>query len=95
MKFGPEAIITNPPFSIACEFASACIGTGCPYIALLLRLNVLGSNPWAKFWIENSPTAIRTLRKRPSFSGDGSTDACNYAWFIWEHAKPTVDVRPI
>lgn len=46
----PYSIVTNPPFSIAREFAEACLATQARYVALLLRINVEASNPWRKFW---------------------------------------------
>jgi hypothetical protein len=82
---GPNApIVTNPPFSIAREFATACLKLEPPYCALLLRLNVLASGPWRKFWVVYPPTSIIFLTRRPSFTGDGKTDACNYGWVVWE-----------
>lgn len=89
-----DAIITNPPFSIARAFATCCLKIAERYVALLLRMNVLGSSPWANFWLANPPSAIRPLRKRPSFSGDGKTDACEYGWFIWDE-RPPMDIKPI
>ncbi|MFH1184504.1 MAG: hypothetical protein V1755_05635 [Chloroflexota bacterium] len=90
-----ESIITNPPFSVAQEFTRACIAAEPCYLALLLRLNVLGSNPWAPLWLEHPPTGIYPLRHRPSFSGDGKTDACNYAWFTFIAGERPCNIRPI
>jgi hypothetical protein len=90
-----DSIVTNPPFSLAREFAEACVSLDVGYVALLLRLNVLGSRPWSGFWREHPPTRIRPLYKRPSFTGDGKTDACNYGWFVWEKGRPAVDIVPI
>lgn len=91
----PETIITNPPFSVAQEFTRACLAAGPCYLALLLRLNVLGSNPWAPLWLEHPPTGVYPLRHRPSFSGDGKTDACNYFWCVWVKGQPPCNIRPI
>jgi len=92
---GWPSIVTNPPFSIAQDITRACLRADAAYLALLLRLNVLGSNPWAPIWIETPPTGIWPLLHRPSFSGDGKTDACNYAWFTWEHGKLPAPIRPV
>lgn len=91
----PESILTNPPFSIGRQFAQACLTTRPAYLALLLRCNVIGSNPWAPFWLEHPPTGLYPLRQRPSFSGDGKTDASEYAWITWEQYKAPVTLRPI
>lgn len=92
-----SSIVTNPPYSIGAQFAAACFYTGAPYVALLLRLNVLGSATWKEIW--NSPearlTALRTLEKRPSFHDDGHTDAAEYGWFVWELGRVPMDVRMI
>jgi hypothetical protein len=80
----PFGIVTNPPFSCAREISEVCFKSGAKYIALLLRMNVEGSNPWREFWEAHPWTRRVPLWKRPSFTGDGKTDACNYAWFIWD-----------
>lgn len=96
---GRSSIVTNPPFSLGLQFADKCldlIDAGVVgYVALLLRLAVLGSGPWASFWRANRPTGIRPLCRRPSFSGDGKTAPENYAWIIWEHGKQPLDLLPI
>jgi len=81
----PWSIVTNPPFSIAREFAEACLATQAQYVALLLRINVEASNPWRKFWEAHPWTNRVVLWKRPSFTGHG-TDACNYFWAVWRRA---------
>lgn len=76
-------IITNPPFSLALEFLTKSLkeaGTVC----YLLPLNFLGSKKRYEFWLENPPTQLFPLSKRPSFTGKG-TDACDYAWFVWDY----------
>lgn len=78
----PLSVMTNPPFSIAREFAEACLSIGAEYVALLLRVNVEASNPWRSFWKAHPWTDRVVLWKRPSFTGHG-TDMTNYAWFVW------------
>lgn len=80
----PMAIVTNPPFSIAREFAEACLATEASYVALLLRINVEASRPWRSLWQAHPWTRRVPLWKRPSFTGDGRTDGANYCWFIWD-----------
>ncbi len=98
-----DAIITNPPFSIGPAFAVACLKTGCPYVALLLRCNVIGSNSWRPIWNWSPPNRIRPV-KRPSFdapmkkdrsAGDGRVDAAEYAWFIWDAYEEPINLKPI
>jgi hypothetical protein len=93
------AIITNPPFSLAREFAEACRSVKPEYLALLLRCNVLGSRPWRAFWREHPPTRIRPV-VRPAFPKPGEseaegTDASEYAWFIWVAGERPINIKPI
>jgi hypothetical protein len=77
-----DAIITNPPFSIAREFVEQSQKEA-DFVAYLLRLNFLGGQCRREFWQDNAPTHLYPLSKRPSFTGKG-TDATDYAWFVWD-----------
>jgi len=77
-----DFIITNPPFSLAKEFIDKCLEYQCPVI-MLLRLNFLGSQNRHEWWQDKIPSDLLILSKRPSFTGDGKTDGCEYAWFVW------------
>lgn len=76
-----DLIITNPPYSLAQQFIEKAIDSNAHQIAMLLRLNYLGSQKRASFW-KKHPCDIYVLPKRPSFTGTG-TDATEYAWFVW------------
>ena len=75
-----DLCITNPPYSLALEFAQkACRRSH--MVVFLLRLNWLASakrHPW----IRKHMPDIYVLPNRPSFDGKG-TDATDYAWFVW------------
>lgn len=75
-----DAIVTNPPYSLAEEFIRACLPLA-DVVVMLLRLNFLGSMKRAAFLREYAPS-VYVLPKRPSFVG-GKTDSCEYAWFVW------------
>ena len=68
-----ELIVTNPPFALAADFAKTALflagdrGT----VALLLRLNWLGSQERAAFHREH-PSDILLLPKRPEFTASMS-----------------------
>lgn len=91
----PDLILTNPPYSLAQEFAEAALARVRPggVVALLLRLNWAGSTSRAAFHNDN-PARMLILTPRPSFARvrtNGkvtSTDATEYAWFIWGGASP-------
>ena len=90
---GPEpwchasAIVGNPPFSKALEFAEKAAqwaeahGT---VAALLLRLAFAESKSRVEFH-RSYPSALRVLSERPRFRADTSgTDSSAYAWFVWD-----------
>lgn len=77
------AIITNPPYSLAMEFVCASLTfPACSLVAMLLRVNWLAGRKRAAFH-KRTPAAVRVLSRRPSFAGNGATDATEYAWFLW------------
>ena len=77
-----DLIFTNPPFSIAQEFIDHSLKNA-DTVFMLLRLNYLASIKRYDWWVNQSPTALYVLSKRPSFTGSG-TDATDYAWFVWD-----------
>lgn len=79
----PDLVITNPPYKLALEFIAKALGEVAPggEVAMLLRLNFLGSQKRAGFLRANPPD-VYILPKRPSFTGVG-TDATEYAWMVW------------
>ena len=83
--------ITNPPYSLAQDFIELGLRTAYR-VALLLRLNYLGSAERSEFLRANTPS-IYVLPNRPSFTG-GKTDACEYAWFVWYNGMAHPDEHP-
>ena len=74
-------IITNPPFKLALEFINRSLELA-DTVAMLLRLNFLGSQKRAPFW-RTHPCGVYVLPRRPSFTEDNRTDSTEYAWFVW------------
>ena len=84
----PEAydlIITNPPFALAEEFINKAIGDvhRGGRVAMLLRLNFLGSRKRLAFWREHMPRWIFVHHERMSFTPDGRTDSIEYMHAVW------------
>lgn len=78
-----DLIFTNPPFSIAKEFIDHSISKS-DTVIMLLRLNFLGSKTRHDWWNSNNPSSLYVLSQRPSFTGNGTADATDYAWFVWD-----------
>ena len=84
-----DIIITNPPFSLWREFLEKSLSEA-DTVVYLLRLNMFGSGKQtnrADFWNAHRPTHIFALEDRPSFTGDGKTDGCDYAWVAWDRGN--------
>jgi len=64
-----DVIITNPPFSLGFEVAKKAV-TEARHVALLLRLNFLGSGTKSgrSDWLRANPPDVYVLPNRPSFA---------------------------
>lgn len=76
-----DVAILNPPFVQALRFVDRCLAIAGTVIALL-RLNWLETQEREPFLRRHTPD-VYVLPDRPSFTGDGATDATAYAWFVW------------
>jgi hypothetical protein len=78
-----DAVITNPPYSLASEFVARAMGQA-PSVpkAFLLPLGFLGSEGRVAMH-RGYPSDLYVIPRRPSFTGDGQTDAEVYGWFVW------------
>jgi hypothetical protein len=80
---GNVVIVTNPPYRLAMQCVDRAIKEARgSIVAMLLRLNWLASQRRAA-WHRAHPSHVYVLPRRPSFTEDGHTDACEYAWFVW------------
>lgn len=75
-----DVLIMNPPFSHALAFVQAAFERA-QWVVMLQRTNWMA--PARSSWLRKHQPDIYALPKRPSFTGDGSTDAAEYAWFVW------------
>jgi len=76
-----EVLLTNPPFSLALDFAAKGIDVA-GVVVLLLRLNWLRGTDEHNAWLRAHMPSVYVLPQRPSFDGRG-TDATEYAWMVW------------
>lgn len=84
---GYHLVIGNPPYKHAESFVRAALAAVRPggYVCFLLRLAFLESQArGAGLWQEHPPQQVAVCSKRPSFTGDGKTDATAYAVFVWQ-----------
>jgi hypothetical protein len=75
-----DVLIMNPPFSHALDFVRVGMERAAT-VVMLQRLNWLA--PARASWLRSYMPDTYVLPRRPSFTGDGSTDAAEYAWFVW------------
>lgn len=83
---GFDLIVGNPPYSLAEPFIRKSLELLAPggQVVFLLRLAFLeGQAMAAGLWTEYPPERVLVMPKRPSFSGNGKTDAIAYAAFYW------------
>ncbi len=84
----PDWIITNPPFSIACEFTLRALELATEGVAMLVRTQwIEGVGRYQKLFRDRPPTVYAPFVERvPMVKGrwdpDAST-ATSYAWFVW------------
>lgn len=87
-----DAVITNPPYSLAFEFLDACRKLA-PWVAMLLRVGFLegGASDATRdrrAMLEVDMPDVYLLPNRPPFArskktGRFGTDSCTYAWMVW------------
>ena len=83
-----DIIITNPPFSLTCEFLEKSLSelSEKGVLAYLQRVNYLGSLKRLEFWERvGTPDKFTVLVPRPSFVG--GQDSCEFAWFIYDRGN--------
>ena len=97
MPAGCAAIVTNPPYQIANEFARHALDLS-PNVYLLLRLAFLESVQRTDVLERRGLRAVYVFRRRlPMMHRDGWTgprasSAIPFGWFVWsrDHRGPTV-----
>jgi hypothetical protein len=88
----PDWIVTNPPFSIACEFTLRALDLASEGVAMLVRTQwIEGIGRYEKLFRDRPPTVYAPFVERvPMFKGrwdpDAST-ATSYAWFVWRKRR--------
>ena len=94
---GCDAIVTNPPYQRATEFARHALDL-VPRVCLLLRLAFLESIRRTDILEDRGLARVHVFRRRlpmmhrAGWSGPRASSAVPFAWFCWnrEHRGPTV-----
>lgn len=84
-----DNIITNPPFSLAEEFAKRAITLAGSKVALLVSLTFLESQRRQPFFEQSHPRRVWVCSRRPSMPPGGSDLPARggkrpYCWMVWE-----------
>lgn len=93
----PDAIITNPPFSLAHIIVPKAVKKASLLVAMLLRLSWLEPAMNRDTWLAENPPDRLLVLPRISFTGDGKTDSVTCGWFIWQKTPvrgPHIEVIP-
>jgi hypothetical protein len=86
---GVEAVVTNPPYKLAVQFAEKALRE-VPYLALLLRTNFLESTTRLPFFRRHQPARIwissrrLPMMHRHGWQGPRAPSNTCFAWFIWD-----------
>lgn len=95
---GVQAIVTNPPFKLAAEFASHAISIlFVPKVCMLLRLAFLESERRSALLDTGLLARVYVFRNRlpmmhrDGWQGNRASSSVAFAWFVWEigHKGPT------
>jgi hypothetical protein len=81
-----DLICGNPPYALAEPFIRRALRQLQPggTLIFLLRLAFLaGQARGHGLWRESPPVQVGVCSRRPSFTGNGKTDATDYAIFVW------------
>ena len=79
-----DAIITNPPFSLAHVIVPKAVESAHVVCAMLLRLSWLEPVMNRDQWLAENPPDRLIVLPRISFTGDGKTDSVTCGWYIWQ-----------
>ncbi len=77
-----DLVLTNPPFKHATHFIERSISHA-KTVIMLCKLDLMGSEDRREFWNKYPPNNIIVMNQRPSFTENGRSDGCVYAWYLW------------
>jgi hypothetical protein len=85
LGFRPDHIITNPPYNKSLEFVLKALEIARRKVAMLLRIDFLGSKKrYEGLFKDHPPARIHVFFRRISFGRTAKVDMLYHAWFVWE-----------
>jgi len=84
-----DLVCGNPPYRYAEEFVRKGLEFLAPngYLVFLMRLQFLGSKKRLALWGDYPPMKVVVCANRPSFTGDGKTNADEYCFMYWQKGR--------
>jgi hypothetical protein len=82
------AIVTNPPYILACEFIARALATTSPdgFVAMLLRTDFDHAKSRAYLFDEQTFAKKLVLRERIRWiENSRGSPSFNHAWFMWDY----------
>jgi len=91
-----DAIITNPPFSLAQAFIEKALNEA-PLVAMLLKNQYWHAKARQDLFKSKPPAYVLPLTWRPNFFGDQATGAStmDFIWCVWIKDQTDTRYRPL
>lgn len=92
-----DLVVGNPPYKYSEVFirSSLAMLNDDGYLVFLMPLQFLAGQARGKgLWRQYPPEKVSVCSKRPSWTGDGKTDASEYAFYVWRkgwRGSPTIE----
>jgi hypothetical protein len=93
-EFASEAVITNPPFSLAEEFIRKALMES-SIVCMLLKAHYWHSKKRLKLFTSNTPSYVLPLTWRPDWMGNGSSPTMDFQWTVWMHGRNGCFYQPL
>ena len=82
-----DAIVPNPPFSLAEAFIYKADTLGVQYMALVLKAHFWHAKRRTALFAQWQPARFYAMNWRPQF-GAGSSPAMDFIWCVWDRRTP-------
>lgn len=91
-----DAIVINPPFSLAEQFIRKAVKQA-PVVGVLLKADYFNSGRGARLWHDHPPTAVHPFSWRLPFLKEerGDNPIMNCTMFVWRRGDPPLPGGPL